>query len=85
VLVTLTFKVIMIILFVFIFLQRKIKCQNAGVGFFFVYLLSFSFSLLRIEFGVIPSSKVNQFLMECISNAGGYYFYLKIFILFYFI
>jgi hypothetical protein len=65
------------ILFVFIFLLRKIKCKNGGVGFFFVYLLSFSFSLLRIEFGVIPSSKVDQCLTEWIFRLGGYYFYLK--------
>jgi hypothetical protein len=55
--------------------------------FCFVYLLLFSFSLLRIEFGVIPSSKVDQCLTEWIDNSGGYYFCLKIFvsILFYII
>jgi hypothetical protein len=42
--------------------------------------------LLRIEFGVIPSSKMDRCLRELIFNSGGwYYFYLKIFfsILFY--
>jgi hypothetical protein len=79
VLVTLSFEVIMIFLFMFIFLWREIKCENGSVSFFFVYLLSFSFSLLGIEFGVIPSSKVVQCLTEWIDNSGGYYFYLKIF------
>jgi hypothetical protein len=78
VLVTLTFEIIMIILFIFIFLWRKIKCANGALGLFFVYLFSFSFSLLRIEFGVIPSSKVDQCLTKCIYDSGGYYFYLKI-------
>jgi membrane-associated PAP2 superfamily phosphatase len=62
------------------------KCENDCVGSFFFYLLSFSFSLLRIVFGVIPSSKVDQCLTEWIYNSGGYYFYLKFFsILFYII
>jgi hypothetical protein len=34
---------------------------------FFVYLLTFSFSLLQIEFGVIPSSKVDRCLTEWIN------------------
>jgi hypothetical protein len=74
VLVTLTFEVIMIILSVFISLKRKIKCQNDDVGIFFVYLLSFSFLLLRIEFGIIPSSKADQCLTEWIDDSGGYYY-----------
>jgi hypothetical protein len=46
------------------------KSQNGGVGFFF-FLYLFSFSLLRIVFGVIPSSKVDQCLIKYIDDAGG--------------
>jgi hypothetical protein len=79
VLVTLTFEVIMIISFVFIFFIKENKISELLCRFFFVYLFSFSFSLLRIEFGVIQSSKVVQCLTEWIHDSGGYYLYLKIF------
>jgi hypothetical protein len=45
---------------------RKIKYEEVDwIGF------SFSFYLFRVEFGVIPSSKVNECLKEWISWSGG--------------
>jgi hypothetical protein len=75
-----------IILFVLIFIKEdKMSEWSCRFVFFFVYLYLFLFSLLRIEFGVIPSSKLDQYLKKWIDESGGYYFYLKIFFPFYFI
>jgi hypothetical protein len=84
VLVILIFEVIKLFYLCLFFIKEN-KMWELSCRFFFVYLLSFSFSLLRIEFGVIQSSKVDQCLMEWIDGPGSYYFYLKIYFRFYFI
>jgi hypothetical protein len=66
VLVTLTYDYLICVYFI-----KEDKMSELFCRFFYFYLYLFPFSLLRIGFGAIPSSKVDECLTKWIFLSGG--------------